>query len=355
MSNTTKTILIIGSLLSFLAIVLWGLGDALGPLVVSFGSAYLVFPFIKKLEQKGVNRNHAVMGVFTTFLIVFVALMALVIPKLILDAREFMQELPANTTRAIEKIETVGSKLGYEINLSQEGIKGYIEEHTSELSGGMVKSLSRGLFVAFSGVTKWLLAILNLFLIPLFFFYVINDYEKISSGIKSFVPMSLQPKLSHYLSLGNRVLSGYIWGQLMVALVLACLYALGLTVVGLRFGALIGIAAGLLSVIPYAGFTIGFGTALLMGFANHGGVALIIGIVAVFVVIQILESIIVTPRLVGNKVGLSAFATMLALIIGGNLAGLPGMLIAVPTAAIMKSVLADLKNEYRQLEIFKAP
>jgi len=182
----------------------------------------------------------------------------------------------------------------------------------------------------------------------------IHDYEKISKEVKSFVPKSIQPKISHYIALSNTVLSGYIRGQLMVAFALAILYAVGLSAVGLKFGALIGIASGLISIIPYAGFTLGFLTAIIMALSNYSGMDQIFGIVAVFVIVQALEGIIITPKLVGDKVGLSAFATMLVLIIGGNLFGLMGMLIAIPLAAIIKSLIGELKAEYQQLNFYKS-
>lgn len=345
MNKTAKTFLMIATLLLMLGIIILGIGDALGPLVVSLGSAYLIFPAIKKLEQKGFNRSHIVIGVFVLGLAILMVSLALVIPIFISDTNEFLRELPTNTTKAIEKVKTLAANFGCDISLSQEGIQSFIVENAKKFSGGMVKSLSQGLVLAFSGLTKWLLAILNLFLIPLFFFYVINDYEKILEGSKAFIPASMKPKLSRYFKLSNRVFSEYIRGQLMVALVLGCLYALGLSLVGLKFGVLIGIGSGLLSVIPYAGFTIGFTIAMIMGFANHDEMGLIFRVVGVFITIQALESVIITPKLVGKKVGLSAFATMLALIIGGNLAGLPSMLIAIPIAAILKSILADLKKE----------
>ena len=113
---------------------------------------------------------------------------------------------------------------------------------------------------------------------------------------------------------------------------------------------LIGIISGLISVIPYAGFSLGFLAAIVTGLAHNTGYWPIIGIVIVFVIVQTLESFLITPKLVGNKVGLSSFATMLALIVGGNLLGLMGMLIAIPTAAIMKSVVVELKEEFHQLD-----
>lgn len=353
MNRSLYAALIILSMLFMLALAIWGLGEALIPLLISFGLAYLIFPVVKKLETRGIGRNHAVAGVFTIISFFVLMTSAMVIPNIIDDGKRFVKEFPQITARAAAKIESVALEYGYELDLSKDGVRDYVEEHVTQLRGGLVKSITASIKRAFSGVTKWLLAILNLFLIPLFFFYAINDYEKIANEIKSFIPINMRPRLFHYANLSNEILSGYIRGQLMVALVLGVLYATGLAIVGLRFGILIGIGSGLISIIPYAGFSLGFLTAIVVGLANYTGPGLIIGIVIVYLIVQALEGTLITPKLVGGKVGLSSFATLLALIIGGNLFGLIGMLAAIPVAAIIKSVLFDLKQEYQQLAFFK--
>lgn len=344
-----KPALIVVSLLGIFLLILFGLGDALHPLLLSFGLVYLLFPIVKKLENKGISRNIAVSVVFGLVVLMTLTSLALVVPGLVRDIQSFLKELPQISTKAIQKIELLAEKIGLSLDLSRDAIGLYIKEHASLVSGGFVKSLSNGLKISFIGASRWLVMILNLFLVPLFFFYVLNDYEKLSSEIKSFIPKTVLPKLSHYMDLSNTVLSGYVRGQLIVALLLSVLYALGLALVGLKFGILIGLLSGLLSIIPYAGFFIGFITAIIVSLANFVGLDQIFGIVVVFAIVQGLEGFVITPKLVGDKVGLSAFATMLALIIAGNLFGFVGMLIAIPAAAIMKSIISELKIEYQKI------
>jgi predicted PurR-regulated permease PerM len=353
MDQTIKTFTIITGLILLFIVIFIGLGDALLPLLFAFGLSYLTFPLIKRLEGKGIKRSITVPTILGVIIIVTILTIGLIVPKLVSDAHDFLKELPSNSALALEKAESLSSNLGYSLDLSKESITLYLKEHVSDFSGGLLKGVTQGLKSSFSGVINWVLAIINIFLVPLFFFYVINGFEKITLELKSFIPKSLMPKITHYFTLCNDVLSGYIRGQLMVALALACLYATGLGLVGLRFGILIGIISGLISIIPYAGFSIGFVTALTIALANYTGIGLIIGIVSVFIVVQTLESILITPKLVGDKVGLSALATMLALIIGGNLLGLVGMLIAIPIAAVSKTFIIDLKSEYQELDFYK--
>ena len=343
-------------LLAFLAWALvYGLGETLGPLMIAFALSYLLFPAIRWLERHGIKRHTAVIAVFLAGIIFIVTLSLLVIPGLIADARSFVKDLPHNIALAADKLVQLAQRFNVELDLSKEGILVFVRDHISAVSTDMVMNVFGVTKGIFSGLSQWLLALLNLFLIPLFFFYVIDDYEKISNECSTLVPDKFRPILGRYMEITNRVLSGYLRGQFIVAGLLGLLYGIGLSIVGLRFGFLIGLLSGLISIIPYAGLTIGFSVAIMMALANYSGISSLIGVVVVYVVVQVLEGFVITPKLVGDKVGLSAFATMLALIIGGNLFGLLGMLLAIPMAAIIKAVIADLKKLYLASDWVRTP
>lgn len=352
MSKSIRPILIISTLLLLLSVLLFGLGSALPPLLFSFAISYLFFPLVMKLEKKGMKRNYVISLIFLLLIIVLCLAAALVLPALIDDIQAFFGELPANVAKAFQKIESIAKEFGYNLNLNKETILVYIKSNASKLADEFLNGIAASLKISVKGISSWIINILNIFLIPLFFFYLMSDYEKIINGFQSYIPRTILPKLQHYFSLSNEVISGYIRGQLMVALILGILYATGLWLVGLRFGLLIGFISGLISIIPYAGFTIGFATAIIVALADYSGAGQVIGIVGVFSVVQTAESFYITPKIVGDKVGLSSLATILALIIGGNLLGLIGMLIAIPTAAICKTLITDLKAEFHQLDLF---
>lgn len=353
MNQSVRTTVILVSLLAVIFFLVWGLGSARLPLLISFALAYLVFPLIQKVEKKGVSRQWAVLGAFVIYLIGCALTLALVIPVLWSDAQEMAAEFPTMASRGIEKLEGFLSEFGIAAPLSQSEIRLYIESHLSELASSVLKGFTSSFRDVFANSLRWILAVLNLFLIPLFFFYVINDFEKISRELKSFIPKSVRPRVSHYFRLCNRVLSGYIRGQLIVALILGVLYSVGLTVIGLRFGLLIGMVTGIVSIIPYVGFSLGFVTALLVALTHASGMGVIIGVVVVFLVVQALEGTVITPKFVGDQVGLSSLATILSLIIGGNVFGLTGIIVAIPAAAVLKAVIWDLKEEYQKLDIYQ--
>lgn len=352
MNKSLKAALVVISIIAFLTIGVIGLGDALVPLFISFVLSYLLFPLVKKLESKGFKRNYSVITVVSIFFVIVSLAIALIVPSLVSDAKDFITDLPQTSSKALRKVEATLPRFGYEVDLSKNSIANFLEENITSFSKTLFKGITRGLKSSFSGAIKWLLAILNLFLIPLFFFYLVNDFEKISNEIKSFIPTRLRPKLSHYLKLTNSILSGYIRGQLVVALALGILYSFGLSILGLKFGILIGLFSGLICIIPYAGFSLGLLAALITALANDASMGTIIGVFVVFGIVQILEGFIITPKVVGDKVGLGPLATVLALIVGGNLLGLIGMLIAIPVTAVAKSLIKELKLEYQKLDLY---
>lgn len=349
MSPKTKLKIILSCFAAVAVLVIMGLGYALEPLLISFALAYLTYPIIHKLEKKGVNRIIAVTLIFVLLTAGIIFSFMAVLPRMISDTGSFLKELPDNSAKALIMVDTFASNVGLELNISENGIDGLIKQQVSRLSADAVGKITGTVSGFFSNILKWMLAVLNILLIPLFFFFMIYDYEKVKEEIKSYIPLKYIPLAQNYMGRINRILSGYIRGKLVVALILGLLYGAGLYAIGLKFGFVIGFAAGVLSIIPYVGSLIGFVAAVVMGLAYYEGIGLLIGIGVVFTVAQLLESYIITPHLVGNSVGLSAFVIILAIIIGGNLMGVMGIFIAIPVAAILKEVLTDLRKEYHKV------
>lgn len=342
-----KSLLAVAAVAILAGLALVGLGNALIPLLIAFVLAYLLFPVILQLERKGFKRQYSVPMVLLVILIVAAGAIALIVPGLVSDAGKFLQELPQISSQAIEKLEKLTVTLGFPLELSRQEVSEFVLAQVSDLSTESIRAFTLSLRGAFSDLLDWALTLLSFFLLPLFFFYVINDYERITREIQSLFPQGMQPVLERYARECDKVLSGYIRGQLCVAGILGVLYGIGLSLTGLRFGFLIGITTGVLSIVPYAGFTFGFVTALMVALANFDGPATVAGVVAVFLVVQLADGLFITPRMVGNQVGLSSLATLLALIVFGNLLGLVGMFLAIPAAAMVKFLVKDLKEEYQ--------
>ena len=352
--NNFKVLSAILLSLAFFVLLFFGLGGAFLPLIISFGMAYLFFPVILIAEAKGIKRVWAVLGVFSTLSLAGLILLVILVPMLIKDAQNFIAELPQNSTLAIEKFEQLFVHFGFKIDLSREGIKDFLLEHTSSLSTDVLKTSSVFLAKIFSGFVKGVVWILNLLLIPIFFFHLISRYEKIWIYLIDLVPPKYRLRVTRYSTVMDTVLKGYVRGQIIVSLILALLYSIGFSILGLKFGFLIGLMTGVLSIIPFVGALIGCAAALVVSLANFSGLGQIFGIGVVFGIVQTLEGFWITPKLVGDKLGLSDLATILSLIIGGNLLGFAGLIVAIPLAAFLKIVFQDLKKYYQASNLFSA-
>ena len=212
------------------------------------------------------------------------------------------------------------------------------------------KPLATGIFQATSGAVGILLGIIHLVIIPVFFFFILKDIDRLRESFYSFVPPSIRVQVRDYLRMIDGVLSGFIRGQIIVALCLAFLYALGLGITGIRFGVLIGVVAGLLFIFPYVGTILGILAATLVLIVDFSGWGQVIGVAATFGVAQVIEGYVLTPRITGNRVGLNQLETLIVILVGGEMGGLAGLVIAIPAGGILKKTLEFLRPDNQEAE-----
>jgi predicted PurR-regulated permease PerM len=217
-------------------------------------------------------------------------------------------------------------------------IKGHL------LAGGWstIKPLVTGLLEATSGLVGSLLAIVSLVIIPVFFFFILKDIDNIRDAFYRFVPDPIEDWVRDYLQMVDGVLSGFIRGQIIVALSLAVLYSIGLGITGIRFGVLIGVVAGLMFIIPYVGTVIGVLASAMVLLVDFSGWGQVLGVLATFSIAQAIEGYVLTPRIVGNRVGLNQLETLIVILVGGEMGGLAGLIIAIPAGGILKRTIQFL-------------
>lgn len=190
--------------------------------------------------------------------------------------------------------------------------------------------------------------VINLALLPILAFYFLRDWDRLVERGAAVVPRAYIGTVSRLARESNDVLGGFIRGQFLVMLALGAIYATGMSIIGLNLGLLIGIIAGLISFIPYLGATTGIVLALLAAIVQAQGLdlKLLIGVGVVFTVGQLLESYVLTPRIVGDKIGLHPVAVIFAVMAGGQLFGFLGMLLALPVAAVANVLLRYAHEQY---------
>ena len=335
--------------LGAIIVIIWLAPGAFKALALSFGLAYLLDPLVDKLEEKNIPRSLSVLGILVLFILIVILAVSLVIPYLWQQGVGLVNEAPELAEKALEKL----AGWGMVSETARLGVPQLLEELKGNLlAGGMdyVKPLASGLFKATSGLLGFVLAFVNLVIVPVFFFYMLRDIDLIRENIYHFVPDSVENSVRGYLGMADGVLGGFIRGQILVALCLAVLYSAGLLITGLRFGVVIGVTAGILSVIPYVGFLIGLLASAVVVLVDFSGWGLVFGVTATFGVSQLIEGYILTPRFVGNRVGLNPLETLIAVLVGGEMGGFAGLLIAIPAGGILKKTVMILKPAQREPE-----
>ncbi|MNP16643.1 hypothetical protein D3C76_1090480 [compost metagenome] len=224
-------------------------------------------------------------------------------------------------------------------------IKAAISEHmgqTTDIVGVVLTQAT----VSGLALLAWLA---NLVLIPVVSFYLLRDWDLMMAKLRHLVPRQREEQVVQLAGECHEVLGAFVRGQLLVMVALGMIYAGGLMLVGLELGLLIGMIAGLAAIVPYMGFIIGIGAALIAGLFQYGGdLYPLLSIAAVFMVGQILEGMVLTPLLVGDRIGLHPVAVIFAILAGGELFGFTGVLLALPVAAVIMVLLRHMHDLYKE-------
>jgi len=228
-------------------------------------------------------------------------------------------------------------------------IKAAISEHMGQTTDivGIILSQATASGLALIG---WLA---NLVLIPVVSFYLLRDWDLMMAKIRSLLPRQREERAVALAGECHEVLGAFVRGQLLVMLALGIIYASGLMLVGLELGLLIGLLAGLAAIVPYMGFIIGISAAMIAGLFQFGGAPYpLLGIAAVFMVGQALEGMVLTPLLVGDRIGLHPVAVIFAILAGGEMFGFTGVLLALPVAAVIMVLLRHVHDLYKESDIY---
>jgi predicted PurR-regulated permease PerM len=206
---------------------------------------------------------------------------------------------------------------------------------------------------AFTSIFSVIMFALNLVLVPVFTFYLLLEFPDWIEFLDSLVPRPFHGVVQNYSRSFNTIVSSFVRGQVTVCLILAVLYSLGLWISGVPYWLVIGMFAGTIAFIPYLGFIGGILPGIILAYATHGDLYHPITVVIAFIVVQGIESNIITPKIIGESVGLNPIAVMLALILAGSFLGFLGLLIAVPLAAVVKVFFEDFISYYKSSSIYK--
>jgi predicted PurR-regulated permease PerM len=318
-----------------LIVALWLLSEILLPFVAGMALAYLLDPAVKRLERLRINRMLATLLVVTLFVVVFILLVILIVPILGAQLNAFVENIPGTIAR-LQALITDPSR-SWLRRIVGEGFRDADIGELLRQGSGYIATFIRSLW---SG-GQALLSIFSLIVVtPVVAFYLLYDWDRMIATIDSWVPVKHRETVRGLGREINDAIAGFVRGQTAVCLILGSLYAAGLSLVGLSFGLLIGLISGIISFIPYVGSLTGLVLSLGVAVAQFWpSWTPIVVVVAIFFVGQFIEGYVLSPKLVGDSVGLHPVWLMFALFAFGYLFGFVGMLLAVPLAAAV-AVLA---------------
>ena len=312
--------------------------------------AYLGDPLTDKLETCRLSRTHAVLVVFSAMTLIFALVLLLLVPLFEYQLDRLLANLPAYVTYLNETVIPWGQRrfhLGIQpVNLSQ--IINLIKSHW-EQAGGIASTVMSSVSHSGGVIVEWLM---NLLLIPVVTFYLLRDWDGLIIKIHDLLPRRVAPVISKLAVEADTVLAAFLRGQLYVMLALGCIYSIGLWMVGLDLALLIGMLAGLVSFVPYLGAIVGIVMACIAAFVQFHELIQLLPVAIVFIIGQSLESMLLTPMLVGDKIGLHPVAVMFAVLAGGQLFGFLGILLALPVASIIMVLLRHAHDLYRNSDFY---
>ncbi len=331
-------------------ILLYLLAPILTPFIVAAVLAYISDPLVDRLEARKLPRTLAVVVVFVVLSLIAVLTLLVLVPMIERQIDVFAQKLPSYIHFLQHKLlpgiyQLMGIDEGDGLLLD---LKSSLQSYWGTAGGFTQQILSS---VTRSGLA-FAATLANLLLIPVVTFYLLRDWDHLVARINELLPRRSQGVVTRLAKESDVVLGSFLRGQLMVMMALAAIYSIGLSIVGLDLAVLIGLSAGLISFVPYLGFVVGIlfaGIAAIVQFQDltHLGY-----IAIVFGVGQAVEGMLLTPLLVGDRIGLHPVAVIFAVLAGGQLFGFIGVLLALPVAAVLAVILRYLHERYMESGLY---
>ncbi|HIG41151.1 MAG: AI-2E family transporter [bacterium] len=335
--------------IAFLFFMIYLLQPILTPFLVGMAIAYLGDPLVDRLQSK-LGRTGGVLVVFVLLLIIVVIGLVLLLPMLIAEVGslvksvpEFIQWLQQTTSPFL--IEHFGID-PFDLNMTR--LKSQLTENWTKV-GGVAQKLILQLTSSGYSIA---LSLANIALIPVVSFYLMRDWDVLVGYLREMLARDVEETVVGLVKECDEVLSAFLRGQMLVMFVLGCIYSTGLMMLGLDLALLIGMLAGLASIVPYLGFFVGITAATFAAIVQFQDSFVLIYVVIIFGVGQALEGMVLTPLLVGDRIGLHPVAVIFAILAGGQLFGFTGILLALPVAAVVMVFMRFMHDRYKKSEFY---
>jgi predicted PurR-regulated permease PerM len=343
-----------GIILAVAAVVvlalLWLLKSALTPLAVAFAFAYLLDPLIDRFEARRIPRSVAVLFLVALSGAVTLAAAFFLVPKLLQEIAHLAERLPGYLDSTLAAISPwIETQLGISIPSS---IREGLDSLQSSGVSVPLESLRRLIEQTVQGVTGTLGSLIGMLVIPVITYYALIEFDNIKSWFLKLVPIQYQESVDAKVAMIDSLIASFIRGQLIIAVLLGVLYAIGFSLIGIDMAIGIGMVAGMLGIIPYVGSAVALALAAGLCLLQYGIDLHLLFVVGWYALIQTLEGLFLTPRIVGRSVGIHPVAVIVGLLIGGDLLGFLGLIVAVPLTAIVQVFVREILDTYRSSALY---
>ena len=305
------------------------------PLCISFFFAYLFQPMVVALEKRRIPRIISIVVPLIAGIVLLTIAAVLIIPEIYFQVAELVSLVPAFGRSIYAHWLPVIKQMVMSTHLiNEEGWNNALTDFN--VLSQVTSPLRQAITGLWRGTPALVQGLVDALLIPFVTFFILVDWSGIRGWVVRLTPLDLRIPSAVFLTRVDDTLRTLIKGQLMVAGILAILYSTGLSVLGLSSGLAIGIVAGLFRIIPYMDVVVGGSLSAIVLFSRFQGMGQVIGVVGVFVIVQLIDAMLVTPRIIGHRVGLHPLIVIVAVIAFSNLMGFYGVLLAIPITAILK-------------------
>ena len=325
-------------------LIVWLLGPVLTPFLVAAVLAYVLHPLVERLARKRVPRALAVTIVEIVAIVLVLAVLLLIVPILSKQLPLLREQIPLLAERMNTQLSPWLARLGIDVALDTASIKAFALKY---LDANFEDWLATALSSARIGGSILIAIVGNVVLVPMVLFYLLLDWNNLLLRAGNLIPPRLRARTHAFFAECDATLGQYLRGQLLVMLILAAYYSVGLALFGFSLAVPVGVFTGLAVCIPYLGFGLGLVLALLAGVLQFSGSYGVIAVAVVYGVGQVFEGFFLTPRLVGKRIGLNPLAVIFALLAFGHLLGFVGVLIALPLSAVLAVAARRLHALYR--------
>jgi predicted PurR-regulated permease PerM len=352
-TKTQKTAAAWGAIAVAVVVVVWLLGAVLTPFVVAAVLAYALTPLVNKLDHAWSGKLPRVLAVLIVELLFILAVLAialLIVPILAKEIPLLREQLPLLAERLNTWAAPLLQSLGLNISLDVGSVKAFVLKYLNANIDDGIAALLSSLKV---GGSVALALVGNAILIPVALFYLLMDWERFVQRALQLVPPRMRGAYDSFMNEADEVLGQYLRGQLLVMLILAVYFTIGLALFGLDLALPIGVFTGLAIFVPYVGFGVGLVLALLAGLLEFASIKAVIMVAVVYGAGQLIESLFLTPRLVGERIGLHPLAVIFALLSFGQLFGFVGVLIALPASAVLLVAIRRLREQYLASDLYR--